>query len=426
MKVLELTGENFRRLKAVRIRPDGAMVQVTGANDQGKSSVLDCLWALLKGRAVAGPEPIRRGAERAVLTGKLGDDRVQWEVERTFSRDKHGELTTGLKVTEVAVDGSRRQVSKSPQAVLDGFLGALSFDPLAFARAKPQEQFELLKSFVPGFDFAANAATRKQRFDERTDVNREAARMRATAATLAAKLPPGPKPKRIDTAAALQRLSEANRQKSANAAELRNRQHQSDKVRSMLDEAEDLRSRAVSLEKAANEMASAMAKLPPIPQDPDVDAISAAVMDADRVNAAVSDHEAHDKAVAEAMLHEAHSQDRTKAIEKLDKQRADAIGAAKMPVEGLTLGDGVVLFNSLPFEQASASARLKVSCAVAMAANPELRIIRTYDGSLLDQKSMGMLAAMATSRDYQVWCESVDESGEVGFVIVDGEVASGS
>lgn len=426
MKIVELHAENFKKLKAITIRPDGSLVQITGQNESGKSSTLDALWALLKGRAVAGAEPIRRGAERAVITGKLGGaERVQWEVERTFSRDKHGDLTTGLKVTEVAVDGSRRQVSKSPQAVLDGFLGALSFDPLAFARAKPQEQFEILKAFVPGFDFAANAAMRKDRYDERTDVNREAARARATAATLSAKLPPGPKPKRIDTAEAMKRLSEANRQIAINTADLRLRQARSDKVRELLDQAEELRSRAVTLEKASNEMASALAAMPPLPKDPDVDAISAAVMDADRVNAAVSDHEAHDKAVAEAMLHEAHSQDRTRAIEALDKKRADAITAAKMPVEGLTLGDGAVLFDGLPFEQASASARLKVSCAVAMAENPELRIIRSYDGSLLDKKSMGMLAAMCASRDYQCWCESVDESGEVGFVIVDGEVANG-
>lgn len=426
MKVIELSSENFRRIKAIRIRPDGALVQVTGANDQGKSSVLDCLWALLKGRAVAGAEPIRRGAEKAVITGKLGGaERVQWEVERTFSRDKHGELTTSLKVTEVAVDGSRRQVSKSPQAVLDGFLGALSFDPLAFARAKPQDQFEILKAFVPGFDFAANAAMRKDRYDERTDVNREAARARATAATLSAKLPPGPKPVRIDTGAAVERLTEANLKITAYALERANRRREKAKAEAMLDEAEELRARALTLERTANELTSRLNNLAPVPDDPNVAAISAMLADADRANAVAANHEAHDKAVAEAMLHEAHSQDRTKAIEALDKKRADAIAAAKMPVEGLTLGDGAVLFDGLPFEQASASARLKVSCAVAMASNPELRIIRTYDGSLLDQKSMGMLAAMAATRDYQVWCESVDESGEVGFVIVDGEVANG-
>jgi hypothetical protein len=60
-----------------------------------------------------------------------------------------------------------------------------------------------------------------------------------------------------------------------------------------------------------------------------------------------------------------------------------------------------------------------------MAANPELRIIRSYDGGLLDSKSLGVIAAMACSRGYQVWLESVDESGKIGFVIEDGEVANG-
>jgi hypothetical protein len=425
MKVLEYTAEGFRRLKFVRIRPDGAMVQITGCNDHGKSSCLDGLWALFKGLAVAGPEPIRRGCERAKLNGKLGDERVEWEIDRTFRRDKHGDVTQDLKIVEVAPDGGRRTITKSPQAVLDRFLGALSFDPLAFARAKPAEQFELLKAFVPDFDFEANAAMRKERFAERTDINREAARARATATTLSAKLPPGPKPQRVDTAAAVQRLEEANRQVNANAAELRARQARGDRGREMLDEAEELRARATSLEKAANEILSSLAALPPIPADPNVAAISAMLADADRANAVAADHEAHDKAAAEAMLHEQHSQDRTKAIEKLDKQRAEAIAAAKMPVDGLTLGDGIVLYNDIPFEQASASARLKVSCAVAMASNPELRVIRTYDGSLLDTQSLGMLAAMAESRQYQCWVESVDESGQVGFVIVDGEVANG-
>lgn len=428
MKVIELRAENFCRIKAIRIRPEDNMVQITGSNEAGKSSVLNSLWALLKGRAVAGPEPIRRGAERAVITGKLGDDTVKWAVERTFRRDKSGDLTTDLKVFEVCeVSGEAmrvRQIMKSPQAVLDGFLGALSFDPLAFARAKPVEQFEILKAFVPGFDFDANTRVRKARYDERTDINRDAARARATAATLSAKLPPGPKPKRVDTAEAVQKITDANRQITANDAERRARSSRGLKAEQMLNEAEELRARAVSLEKAAEALRTELAGMPPIPNDPNVAAISALLADADRANGVVADHEAHDKAVAEAMLHEQRSQDRTKAIEAIDKQRADAIAAAKMPVEGLTLGDGMVLFNGLPFEQASASARLKVSCAVAMASNPELRIIRTYDGSLLDEKSLGVLAAMCDSRGFQCWLERVDETGEVGFFIQDGEVAN--
>ena len=425
MKIIQFSGENFRRLKAVRIRPDGPMVQITGANEQGKSSVLDGLWVLLKGRAVAGPEPIRRGTEKAVLAGHLGEDRVQWEVVRTFQRTADGDLTMSLQVTEVEADGTRRRITKSPQAVLDGFLGALSFDPLAFARAKPAEQFDVLKRFVPGFDFERNAAQRKARFDERTDINRERDRARAAATTLSAKLPLGPKPARVDVTAALSRLAQANAQIARNKLDLMLRQKRSDDIRAAFDEAEMLRARATTLEREANATLCEMAELPPIPKDPDINAMSAAIADANQTNAVAADHEQHDKLAAEAMLHEQHSQDRTKAIEALDRERNAAIAAAQMPVEELTLGDGVVLYQGIPFEQASSSAKLKVSTLVAMAANPELRIIRSYDGGLLDSKSLGAIAAIAGSKGWQFWVESVDESGKVGFVIEDGEVANG-
>ena len=423
MKVIQFSGENFRRLKAVRIRPDGPMVQITGANEQGKSSVLDGLWVLLKGRAVAGPEPIRRGAERAVLAGQLGGDRVQWEVQRTFQRAADGELTTSLQVTEVEADGSRRRITKSPQAVLDGFLGALSFDPLAFARAKPHEQFEALKGFVPGFDFEGNAARRKAAFDARTEINRERDRARSAMQTLSAKLPPGPRPIPIDAQALRGKLNAAWELTNHITADKQRRQQRKAEANRMLDEAEELRARAITIEKAAQEITRSVDSEAPLPDPPDVEAITAAMADADRANAVAADHDRHDEMGVEVAARERQSQDRTNAIQKLDKEREAAIAGAKMPVEGLTLGDGAVLYQGLPFEQASASAKLKVSAAVAMAANPELRIIRTYDGGLLDSKSLGVIAAMAASRDYQVFIERVDESGKVGFVIEDGELA---
>jgi len=42
---------------------------------------------------------------------------------------------------------------------------------------------------------------------------------------------------------------------------------------------------------------------------------------------------------------------------------------------------------------------------------------------LLDLKSMGMLAAMASSNDWQIWMKSQMRRAKSGFVIVDGEVA---
>ena len=100
----------------------------------------------------------------------------------------------------------------------------------------------------------------------------------------------------------------------------------------------------------------------------------------------------------------------------------EAIAAAKMPVAGLGFGDGVVTYNDIPFDQASSAEQLRVSLAIAMAANPKLRVIRIEDGSLLDEDSLAQIAAMAKDHDYQVWIERVETSGKVGFVIEDGHV----
>lgn len=422
MKVIEFQAEGFRRLKAVRIRPDGALVQITGANENGKSSVLDGLWALLKGRAVAGPEPIRRGAEKAVLAGKLGTERVQWEIVRTFQYTADGkDMTTTLQVTEVDADGGRRRITKSPQAVLDGFLGALSFDPLAFARAKPAEQFETLRAFVPGFDFEVNSARRKSAYEKRTDINRELDRAKGAAASI--QLPPGPKPAPVDTAAILDELTRAGDEVlrigrlRAHAADVRS---QADR---MFDEAEEMQAKARSLVEAGNRIMEALKNEPALPEPPDTAPLKARLGNAEATKAAIALHESYERHMACARLHEAHSAECTAAIEALDREREKAIAAAEMPVEGLTLGDGIVLYNGLPFVQASSSARLKVSAAVAMAGNPELRIIRTYDGGLLDAKSLGVLAAMSASRGFQCWIERVSDDGKTGFVIEDGEIA---
>ncbi len=52
MKIVQLQAENVKRLKAVEISPEGHIVEITGRNGQGKSSVLDAIWW-----ALAAPEP---------------------------------------------------------------------------------------------------------------------------------------------------------------------------------------------------------------------------------------------------------------------------------------------------------------------------------------------------------------------------------
>ena len=72
MRITEFRAENFKRLKVVSIRPDGNMVEITGRNGSGKTSVLDALFVALAGTRHIQREPIRLIQQDCQLTVDVG------------------------------------------------------------------------------------------------------------------------------------------------------------------------------------------------------------------------------------------------------------------------------------------------------------------------------------------------------------------
>ena len=81
MKIIKLEAENIKRLVAVEITPDGHMVQISGRNGAGKTSVLDAIWWALAGADAIQAKPIREGETTAHITLDLGEI----VVERSFT-----------------------------------------------------------------------------------------------------------------------------------------------------------------------------------------------------------------------------------------------------------------------------------------------------------------------------------------------------
>jgi recombinational DNA repair ATPase RecF len=61
MKIIELQAENVKRLRAVTITPEGNIVEISGRNGQGKTSVLDAIWWAVSGTTHIQAVPIRKG-----------------------------------------------------------------------------------------------------------------------------------------------------------------------------------------------------------------------------------------------------------------------------------------------------------------------------------------------------------------------------
>jgi energy-coupling factor transporter ATP-binding protein EcfA2 len=164
-----MNAENIKKLQAIEIKPDGEIVTIAGKNGAGKSSVLDSIWWALAGTSHIQAEPIRKGQSKARIRLDMGEI----VVERRFTEG--GGSTLSVENAE----GAR---FPSPQKMLDAFLGELSFDPLAFSRLEPRDQFDELRRVVQlEVDIDQLDGLNRSDYAKRTEVNRDAKAKRAQA-----------------------------------------------------------------------------------------------------------------------------------------------------------------------------------------------------------------------------------------------------
>lgn len=413
MKIVELRVSNFARLTALAIRPDGAMVPITGANSEGKTSVLRSIWTALKGRAAAPPRPIHEGAEEAVIKLDLGE----LKITRKFKRDQAGEITTDLTV----IDNEGGRVSRKPQAILDALLADLSFDPLAFSKMKPEDQYIRLRSLVPDVDFEKITKQRQTHYDNRTIANRDAKEETTIAANIA--LPDGPEPEAVDVKALMTELSAAdarNGERVRSESRINESKSRLERMREELDEAKDkvatLEERITASEADIPEMES---NLPALVDTSSIREKVASAQRVDTVRRLFQSRKEHERKAQDATEL---SDNLSQSIAALDKSVVDAIAKAKLP-GGLSLdpAERVVMLGGLPFSSAGTAEKIVASAKVAMALSPELRVMLIDEGSELDRAHMNALAEIAKESDYQIWVARVEE-GETasGFRIEDG------
>jgi DNA repair exonuclease SbcCD ATPase subunit len=432
VKIIRLQAENFKRLKAVTITPEGQIVQISGKNGQGKSSVLDSIWAALGGAEAIPKLPIRKGAEEAVIKLDLGE----YLVTRKFKAREDGDFNTSLVIE--TPDGMR---PKSPQTLLNELVGRFSLDPFQFVNMTPKGQFDALKVLVPGLDLADIKAKNEADYERRTAVNRKAKEAAASAAAIGAK---DGKVQRVDVAEITAKLAgaseindgiqrrAANRQKasesastfrstiSANLAMVETYRKQIEEINLSIA---GLLAANDEYDRQATELEVKLQTAEPLPDKVDTAKLAAELANANAINAEADKQECRDNLLAEAERYQAEAKALTEAMEAREEHKRAAIAAAKFPVPGLSLGDEEVLVDGVPFEQAAASQKIRTSVALAMAMNPNIRVIRIMEGSLLDEDALKIVADMAKDQDFQVWVETVSFDGTgPGVIIEDGHI----
>jgi DNA repair exonuclease SbcCD ATPase subunit len=423
-KIIRLETANVKKLKAVEVAPDGNFVVIGGENGAGKSSILDSIEYALGGGKSQCEMPLRIGAEK----GYTVIETDKFIVKRTYT--KKG---TALKVTN-----PEGLLYQSPQQILDALVGELAFDPLAFMRQKPAEQAKTFRELF-GIDTTDLDEQRKQVYAERTAVNRDIKNQSARLETmpwnddapddilstedLVNELREAHEKTR-ENDEARERLAEAGRemQRIERAIEKKKEQIAELKktIKLVTGELELEEYRREQWTEGLKEIELEVSQL----IDPDFDEIQNRMGSIERLNSLVRENRERTRDDEDIAKLREKSGQLTEQIDNIDKSKSEMMADIDIPVEGLELDSetGRLTFDGLPLEQCSQAEQLRISVAMGVSQNSELRVMLIREGSLLDESSMKILRDLADANDTQVWIEVVGKRGDATVVIEDGAI----
>ena len=441
MKIISLKTENVKKVSAVEISPTGDMVVIGGNNGEGKSSILDSIMMALAGKKSICERPLKEGAKKGSTVLDLG----KYIVTRTYT------AAGGGTITVKNADGA---TYSSPQSILDGLTGDLTFDPVKFANLPGTDQLKTLQKLV-GLDFTELDAEYKKVYGERTEFGRQGVTAKAKldgltdhGGIVAVDI--------ADTLSEIERIDKANLENEKERGYVRQMSDGLDSEAAGMEEVDQDRIQEQStlegliaateatLKKLKGDLEALASKfegermydaqhyvesttayteraaLLPALVDENTDALRLKLSTAEETNQKVRDNAARIESKKETDDLKAKWTDKADRLKEISAEKTRQLSEANFPVEKLSFDETGVLYQGVPFSQASAAERLRVSVAMGIAMCPELKIMLIRDASLLDEKNMNILAEMAAASGCQMWIERVGKGSECSVIIEDG------
>jgi predicted ATP-dependent endonuclease of OLD family len=415
IRIHGLEVENFKRISIVRLQPSAAGLTVIGGrNGQGKTSILDAIAAALGGSKKT-PTNLRRD-------GGMADPRVRLELDNGLVIERKGK---NFDLHIKAKDGT-----KGGQKTLDNIIGEFSIDVPKFMAMKSAEKGEhLLQLLGIGDQLKALDKEEQAAYNEREIIGRQA-RQKDAAAKELPEYPDAP-----DELLTVDSLMESNRalmRRNAERSTLRQT------VATLLDSIKTHESRVASaklaLEQAENDLAAVKSKLaiaqskPITPDESDAE-IKAELANIEATNAKVRANLDKMKAKDDAKAAYAEYEKFTVKIEDVRKRRSSLLDSAAMPLPGLTVEKGELLYNGKAWDCMATSEQIKVAIAIDHALKPscafvlldrleafDLDMLREIDAWLAELGMQGIATRVSTGKECSVIIEDGRIEGQEGVI----------
>lgn len=402
VKINELLIENVKRVKAVQFEPsaDGLTI-IGGRNGQGKTSVLDAIAWALGGNNYKPSIPERDGA--------LVPPNLHIELSNGLIVERKGKNST-LKVTDP-------NGNKSGQQLLNEFVSTLALDLPKFINGSDKDKADSLLKILGIGDVLAQLDTKEnQLYAQRTEVGRITDRKKKAAD----EMPMYPNvPKEPVSATELIKQQQEilarngeNERKRQDAARyeqiLANAQIAFDEAKAALQKAEQ---DCLTARKSAEDL-----------HDESTAELEKNLAEIEALNIKIRANSTKEAAEVEANNLQQEYDGLTEQIESVREERNKLLDSAELPLPGLSVKDGKLIYNNMPWDGMSGSDQLKVATAIVRKLNPQCGFVLMDKLEQMDLETLQEFGVWLKQEGLQVIATRVSTGDECSIIIEDGMV----
>lgn len=403
IKINKLEIENVKRVKAVKIEPStNGLTIIGGKNNQGKTSVLDAIAWTLGGERFRPSQAAREGSTippnlRIVMNNGL-------VVERKGKN-------SSLKVTDPSGQ-------KAGQQLLDGFVEQLALNLPKFMEANSKEKANTLLQIIGiGPQLAELERQEKEMFNERTYIGRTADQKEkyAKEQPYFPDVPSTP----ISASELIRQQQEILVQNGENQRKRECLHRLEQEYQQVTEQIQALLYKQAQLDtdlKIARGSAESLA-------DQSTAELEQNIADIEETNRKVRANLDKDKAEEDAKEYRAQYNTLTTKIEAVRKQKADLLKGADLPLPGLSVEEGELIYNGQKWDNMSGSEQLRVSTAIVRRLNPDCGFVLLDKLEQMDLDTLQEFGQWLEQEGLQAIATRVSTGDECSIIIEDGYVA---
>lgn len=400
IKINKLEIENVKRVKAVSLEPtQNGLTVIGGRNGQGKTSILDSIAWALGGNKYKPSQPHREGS---VLPPNL-----QISLSNGLEIKRDGK-NSDLKV----IDPSGQ---KSGQKLLDSFVEEFALNLPKFMESSNADKARTLLQIIGVGDKLAEFEKKEQElYNERLVIGRVADQKKKFAAEMTYFQEA---PKELISVSELIQEQQAILAKNAENERLRGqrdslkqRQAQLDsEIARLIEEKAKVDQQLDIAEKDALDL-----------HDESTEQLEYSISNTEEINRKVRANLDKDKAEQDAQIEKEKYDNLSAQIDRIRLDKNQLLEDADLPLPGLSVAEGELLYKGQRWDNMSGAEQLKVSTAIVRKLNPECGFILIDKLEQMDLDTLKEFGQWLEQEQLQAIATRVSTGDECSIIISDG------